>query len=126
RSSAEIDAPQLPSAKTRWIPVLAALLLVLVAATVWVLIRSPQPAERAAVQYTQLTNFADSATSPALSPDGRMLTFIRGPETFTGTGTIYVKLLPNGEPVQLTHDGLNKMSPVFDADGTHITYTIFP
>src|SRR5262245_37138178 len=24
-------------------------------------------------QYTQLTNYADSATSPALSPDGRML-----------------------------------------------------
>jgi serine/threonine protein kinase/Tol biopolymer transport system component len=126
RSSAEIDAPQLRSAKTKWIPVLAALLLVLVAATAWVLIRSPQPAERTAVQYTQLTNFADSATSPALSPDGRMLTFIRGPETFTGPGEIYVKLLPDGEPVQLTHDGFNKMSPVFDADGTHIAYTIFP
>ena len=48
-------------------------------------------------EYTQLTNFADSATSPALSPDGRMLTFIRGESTFIGPGQIYVKLLPDGD-----------------------------
>jgi serine/threonine protein kinase len=33
------------------------------------------------VQYIQLTSFADSATSPALAPDGQLLTFIRGPST---------------------------------------------
>lgn len=76
------------------------------------------------VEYTQLTNFADSATSPALSPDGRMLAFIRGPETFSGPGDIYVKMLPNGDPVQLTHDGLGKMSPAFTPDGTRISYTV--
>jgi DNA-binding winged helix-turn-helix (wHTH) protein len=36
--------------------------------------------------WEQITNFTDSATSPALSPDGRMLTFIRGPDTFAGPG----------------------------------------
>ena len=30
--------------------------------------------------------FADSATSPAFSPDGRLLTFIRGESTFEGAG----------------------------------------
>src|SRR5262245_53739953 len=39
-----------------------------------------------APQYIQLTNYADSATSPALSPDGRMLAFIRGENTFYGPG----------------------------------------
>jgi hypothetical protein len=29
--------------------------------------------------WVQITNFSDSATSPALSPDGRMIAFIRGP-----------------------------------------------
>lgn len=33
-------------------------------------------------EWVQLTHFTDSATSPALSPDGRMLAFLRGPDTF--------------------------------------------
>ena len=56
--------------------------------------------------WAQVTNFPDYATSPALSPDGRMITFIRGPETFVTPGQIYVKLLPDGQPIQLTHDNL--------------------
>jgi len=34
------------------------------------------------VKYTQLTDFTDSAVQPALSPDGRMLAFVRGVDTF--------------------------------------------
>src|ERR1051326_528268 len=67
--------------------------------------------------YTQLTDYADSATSPALSPDGRMLAFIRGESTFYGPGQVYVKFLPDGEPFQVTNDNLRKMSPVFSPDG---------
>ncbi|MBK5294494.1 MAG: protein kinase [Acidobacteriia bacterium] len=81
------------------------------------------PAPR--LEYTQLTNFTDSATSPALSPDGRMLAFIRGESTFVGPGQIYIKLLPDGEPLQLTHDDLPKMSPKFSMDGARITYTTY-
>jgi Tol biopolymer transport system component len=95
---------------------------VLIAAGV-VLFRSRTPAEPARREYTQLTNFADSATSPALSPDGRMLAFILGESTFYGPGQIYVKLLPDGEPTPLTRDDLDKMSPKFSPDGSRITYT---
>ena len=73
--------------------------------------------------WVQVTNFADSVSSPALSPDGRMLAFIRGSNTFIGSGEIYVKLLPNGEPKQLTHDTLQKMAPAFTPDGSRIVYT---
>jgi eukaryotic-like serine/threonine-protein kinase len=83
---------------------------------------SPPPAARQ--DYVQITNFADSAVSPALSPDGRLLTFIRGDSTFVGLGEIYAQLLPGGEPVQLTHDGVQKMSPVFSPDGSRIAYTV--
>ena len=84
--------------------------------------KSPGPA---APEYLQLTNFADSAVAPALSPDGRMLAFIRGDSTFVGHGEIYVKLVPDGEPVQLTHDGLAKMGPLaFSPDGSRIAYTV--
>jgi eukaryotic-like serine/threonine-protein kinase len=52
-----------------------------------------------------------------------MVAFIRGESTFYGPGQIYVKILPDGEPVQLTHDNLDKMSPVFSPDGTRVVYT---
>ncbi len=79
---------------------------------------------RSPAEYLQLTNFPDSVTQPALSPDGRMLAFVRGDSTFLGPGEIYVKMLPSGEPVQLTHDNLPKMSPVFSPDGSRIGYTV--
>ena len=91
-----------------------------------IVFRSQQKRPSAPSEWAQLTNFTDSATSPALSPDGRMLAFIRGPETFFGRGEIYVKMLPGGEPVQLTHDGRAKMSPVFSPDGSRIAYTVVP
>ena len=78
----------------------------------------PRPSD-----YVQVTHVSDSATSPSLSPDGKMLAFIRGPSTFWGPGQIYVKALPDGEPVQLTHDAVSKMSPVFSPDGSRIAYT---
>ena len=81
-----------------------------------------KPAAPAATQWQQLTFFTDSAVYPALSADGRMLAFIRGDDPFLSTGDVYVKLLPDGEPVQLTHDGRMKLSPVFSPDGSRIAY----
>ncbi len=74
-------------------------------------------------EWVALTDYAESATSPALSPDGRMLAFIRGPQTFFGPGQVFGKLLPGGDPVQLTHDDLWKMGPIFSPDGSRIAYT---
>jgi eukaryotic-like serine/threonine-protein kinase len=73
--------------------------------------------------WGQLTFFTDSAVYPALSPDGRMLTFIRGGNSFIGPGDIYVRLLPSGEAVQLTHDSAFKLAPVFSPDGSRIVYS---
>ncbi|MGC2548608.1 MAG: protein kinase [Candidatus Sulfotelmatobacter sp.] len=74
-------------------------------------------------EWTPITDFSDSVVSPALSPDGRILAFLRGDDTFFGKGEIYAKLLPDGEPVRLTHDGVAKMSPHFSLDGSRIYYT---
>jgi Tol biopolymer transport system component len=73
--------------------------------------------------WVQITNFPDSITQPSLSADGRMLTFVRGSSTFLAPGEIYIKIMPSGQPVQLTHDNLPKMSPVFSPDSSRIAYT---
>ena len=52
-----------------------------------------------------------------------MVAFVRGESSFYGPGQIYVKAVPDGEPVQLTNDKLDKMSPVFSPDGSRIAYT---
>lgn len=84
--------------------------------------RRSSPPKR--LDYIPLTNFADSAVAPTLSPDGRMLAFIRGQHPFAGPGEVYVKLLPDGEPVRLTNDGKSKMGPVaFSPDGSRIAFT---
>jgi len=75
-------------------------------------------------EWAQITDLADSVTQPAVSPDGRMLTFLRGDDTFTTSGQVYVMLLPHGNPVRLTNDSTAKMSPVFSPDGASIAYTV--
>jgi serine/threonine protein kinase len=87
--------------------------------------RTPAPAPTRA-EWIQITNLPDSVSQPALSTDGRMVAFVRGPTTFIGPGQIYVKMLPSGDPVQLTHDDSMKMSPTFSPDGSRIAYTSQP
>ena len=94
--------------------------LLVTGAALW--LRGPAPLPDRS-QWVPLTKFPDSVSQPALSADGRMLAFIRGDYTFFGPGQVYVKILPDGQPVQLTHDSLDKMSPVFSADGARIAYT---
>lgn len=121
------QAPLRPVARPprRFVPIAAGMLaLVFAAAGVawWLLNRPASPPARS--EWVQITNLPDSAVQPALSPDGRMLTFIRGPSSFTTSGQVYVKMLPSGEPVQLTHDNLRKMSPAFSPDGSRIAYSV--
>ncbi len=75
-------------------------------------------------EWKQLTFFTDSVVYPALSPDGRMLAFIRGEGSFFGRGELYLKMLPDGDPVQLTHDDKEKLSPAFSPDGSRIAYSV--
>jgi Tol biopolymer transport system component len=83
---------------------------------------TPRPVTSAS-EYIQLTNFNDSATAPALSPDGRMVTFFRGGRYFLTEGQVYVKLLPDGESKQLTFDSIEKYDPVFTPDASRVAYT---
>ncbi|HEX5458984.1 MAG TPA: winged helix-turn-helix domain-containing protein [Steroidobacteraceae bacterium] len=76
-------------------------------------------------EYQALTDLSQSARAPALSADGKMLAFIVGGSDFLGSGQIYVKLLPDGEPAPLTKVLGPVYGPAFSIDGTRIAFTYF-
>ena len=119
----------LDQAQRGWHPwriaAIAAAVVATLAAALFPLVKPAVPVTSPS-EYTQLTNFTDSATAPSLSPDGRMVTFKRGEDSFLSRGQIYVKLLPNGESVPLTNDAGRKYAPVFTPDGSRIAYTYWP
>ncbi len=104
------------------LPLVAAALALIVLVAAFFFFLHPRQSAPVANQWEQLTFFTDSAVYPTLSPDGRMLAFIRGSDAFFGSGQLYVKFLPDGQPVQLTHDSTKKMSPAFTPDGSRIVY----
>jgi DNA-binding winged helix-turn-helix (wHTH) protein/Tol biopolymer transport system component len=76
------------------------------------------------VRFTQLTDFTDSAVAPALSPDGRLVAFIRGGNAFLSSDQIYVKMLPGAEARRVTDDDRPKYGLAFSPDGSEIAYTV--
>ena len=114
-----IIAPARPTGRY----VAAALVAATIAAGVFATLRPAKKPAGDRSDWQQLTNFTDTATDPALSPDGHMLAFKRGGSWFLDQGQIYVKIMPAGQAVQLTHDGQAKMAPVFSPDGARIVYS---
>jgi serine/threonine protein kinase len=102
---------------------IAPAVLLLAIAEMYLLYHPFRSAPAVATEWEQLTFFTDSAVYPTLSQDGRMLSFVRGNESFIGLGEIYVKFLPDGQPQQLTHDGTHKFSPAFSPDGSVVAYS---
>ena len=107
-----------------WTAIAVGFVVVVAATLLWWQRRAPVLAAES--EWQAVTDFSDAVGQPAVSPDGRMLVFIRGqdPDAFLTPGDLYVKLLPNGDPVQLTHDGGVKFGPAFSPDGSKIAYTV--
>jgi len=131
---ADIEPPQLPpispapsavaagNPRARWL--LFAAGVVTIGAAIGIAIYLSARFHPVVVKYTQLTDFTDSVTTPALSPDGHILAFIRGNSSFMSAGQIYVKMLPDGEARPLTNDARVKYNLAFSPDGSQIAYTV--
>jgi len=122
-----LPQPATPAKTAEWkaySAIAAAVVLLAIAVAAYFLHRSSPTHLPASDEWEQLTFFTDSAVYPALSSDGRMLAFIRGEDSFLGPGEVYVKMLPSGEPVQLTRDGGIKLAPAFSPDNSRIVFSI--
>ena len=117
----QVIAPSPPPSSWKWIfAAVAGVSLAIACGSIYAFLRT----RPGAVRYTQLTDFTDSATAPALSADGRMVAFIRGSRSFLSADQIYVKMLPNGEPKRLTDDPRLKYNLAFSPDGSQIAFTV--
>jgi DNA-binding winged helix-turn-helix (wHTH) protein len=125
-ASVSVAPPVTPAvaAKRRslwWILAAAVCAVAAIIAIAMYLSGRPHPA---IIKYTQLTDFTDSASTPALSPDGHILAFIRGDSDFLSADQVYAKVLPDGEARRLTDDSREKYGLAFSPDGSQIAYTV--
>jgi serine/threonine protein kinase/WD40 repeat protein len=118
------EAP--PVKQESWKPYyyVAAVALVLTIVGAFLFRRSSPGGVPPSKEWQQLTYFTDSAVYPTLSSDGRMLAFIRASDSFLALGDVYVMLLPEGEPVRLTHDSKTKIGLSFSPDNSLIAYSV--
>ena len=116
------DVPLRRWPRSRVFLAVAAILVAAIAGVVLTRALGPHPDP---IAYEQLTSFTEAAFEPALSPDGRVMAFLVGNDIgFPFSGQVYTVMLPDGEPIQRTHDPRGKYGVAFSPDGSQITYTV--
>jgi len=128
-TGAAVAAP-LKKEPRRWLaPVIGGgAVCALIAATLlwWPHLTRRESAGAPSLRWEQLTNFNDSAEIPALSRDGKLVAFLRGPGSFgnsTNTGQVWLKSLPDGEPFPITKTPIRKQTINFSQDGRQVYFT---
>ena len=81
---------------------------------------SPEPT-LPPIKVMPLTSLPGTKMTPAFSPDGNQIAFAWNRPGLPGV-EIYVKLVSEGEPRQLTHSGKINFSPVWSPDGQRIAF----
>ena len=69
---------------------------------------------------TQLTDYGESESSPAISPDGRAFVFI---SDHGGTPDVWLRQVAGGEPVRLTNDAAPESELIYAPDGESVYFT---
>ena len=111
------------SVRRQWLLAAGGLCIVIVAAVAAILSGRPGAARWSIERSEPLASTPMIERYPALSPDGTMLAYSAGADLFSRH--IFLKRLSGGEPIQLTNDGRDDISPSWSRDGSRIAYSTY-
>jgi len=105
----------------RFLPWLISVTLIFAAAGLswWFRGRELSHSSISTIQFQRLTDFYGLEESPALSPDGKSVSFV---SDSSGSRQIWVRLLAGGVPLQLTRDPGDHFSPRWSPDSASLFY----
>src|SRR5262249_17408311 len=78
-------------------------------------------APRAGGRRLRRPDTAGTATSPAISPDGKMVAFVA---VTGGRRQIFIRLLAGGTPLQVTRDAADHLEPRWMSDSSALVYFV--
>jgi len=106
-----------------WITV-AAVALMMVAATSWLFLSAPKNSSGRAPQLMPFSSYAGEKADPAFSPDGNELAFAWQGEDSKDANVynIYVQLLGAGTPLRVTTASVKDEHPTWSPDGKFIAF----
>ncbi len=110
--------PPEASRSRRLNPALVALTVVVMAAVYWVLSTRSAPPELPR-DVSRLTESAGLAFQPAISSDGSLLAYAANEN---GNLDIWIKRIPEGSPVQVTHHPADDSAPAFSPNADSIVF----
>ncbi len=121
---AELATPSQPRNPSRLslpvISVAVALILIILIFAMRDKVATSAPAPSAPdTRVTRLTDLPGLAESPAISPDGKSVTFTTG---VAGKRQIFVQLIASGAPLQITRDPIDHQFPRWSPDSSSILY----
>jgi Tol biopolymer transport system component len=82
-------------------------------------LRSEPPVDSAAARVTRLTNLRGLEEAPAISPDGRFVTYTSGEGN---RRELFVQLIAGGAPLPVTRSQMDHQSPRWTPDSSTILY----
>jgi eukaryotic-like serine/threonine-protein kinase len=100
-----------------WMGAVAVVLAAAIGLTAW-LLRLKAPARPNLIRVTSDSGLSDF---PALSPDGKLLAYASD-RAGENNLDLWVKQVPDGEPVRLTRGRADEYDPSFSPDGTRLVY----
>ena len=123
-SGPEDRAPQPTAGVTRRISLIAAVLVIAALAAGILIARRLMPGEPTrTVDVRRLTDFAGLEEFPAISPDGKSVSFVAD---VGRNRAVFVRLLAGGPALQITRDARNPQYPRWSPDSAAILYYLPP